>query len=1247
MLCKYSLFAILTLILCLLVTAPTFAYDNQTDNITSNDNSILQATHYYFDVNNTEEGNGTEDNPYNQLNNLNLVDNSIIHFASGEYKLFSSKSFNNIVFCGNSHESILDFNNYTLTNSKTMSFINITLKNVKIENLGSLTSSNTIFKDSGSESKEFGGAISSQSHDIYLNNCEFRNITGRYGGVIYISNAKLEITNTLFENNHALIFGGVITSVKSDIRLNNVTAKNNKADFEGGVVYSFYGNFSAINSTFTNNTARTGGALYIDNNTQAFFINNTFLNNSASKLAGALYSLANLNTTFSNNTFINNDFINTTIPSLVIGNSNYTMYMYNHTAVESIPVSYDLRDWGYVTSVKAQGSGGNCWSFALLAALESCILKAGGENFDLSEENVKNLMATYSDYGWNHETNNGGVDDMGIGYLISWLGPVFESDDVYSPTSILSPVLNSILHVQNVIVLKRDNYTDNDGIKKAILHYGGVATAIKWSGSSVKGNARYYSGSDSSDHAVTIIGWDDNYSKDNFAKKPAGDGAWIIKNSHGSSSGSNGYWYVSYYDTRCAQVGRSDVSYTFILNDTIKYDKNYQYDVQGKTDYFLNESDTVWYKNIFTSTDSEYLAAVSTHFEKVSNYTIYINVNSQLKHTQNGTTPAGYYTINLNELIPLQKGDVFEVIFKITTDGEASFPISEKVSLIKYTYTDNISFLSYDGENWTDLYNLTWKYSTHTYNSQVACIKAFTVLNKINTTLNLTYNITNTVTIKAEVFNQYGYHVNGGSVIFNVNGINHTVSGNNGVFNLVLERQAGDYNVVAIFKGDGYNSSQNSISFSNPKINTNITLNITDKFNPVNITAIVMNQEGYPVLEGDVIINLDGESFTQSIEDGKITFIKVFKRFGIHSISVYYNGTSGYNKSNSTQVFDVYLKNTNITLNVSGEYNPVNLSVKVVDEFGENVAGNITLKINSKYYYLDLDKGTASLTHVFDTGTNTISVIYNENCYYNSSSINRSINVNPTIISSDSIKTYNSRYSATFLNSSGEPLINSEVSFTILSNTYNVKTDSNGVAAFEVKLNPGQYSVFILNPKTSDTKTQIINVVSRISQNSDLEMYFGADKYYKVMVCDDDGNYKAGIPVVFTINNVQYTVLSNDKGYASLKLNLGVGSHKISAEFKEFKVSNKITVKTTLITKNIKVKKGKTIKFTAKLLNTNGKILKGKKVTFKFKGKTYKVKTNKKGIATLKITKKYKAGKYKIVTSYSKLKITNTIRIKH
>ena len=185
----------------------------------------------------------------------------------------------------------------------------------------------------------------------------------------------------------------------------------------------------------------------------------------------------------------------------------------------------------------------------------------------------------------------------------------------------------------------------------------------------------------------------------------------------------------------------------------------------------------------------------------------------------------------------------------------------------------------------------------------------------------------------------------------------------------------------------------------------------------------------------------------------------------------------------------------------------------------------------------------------------------------------------------------------------------------------------------------------ITNPQTGEVKNQKIDVIERITENTGLAMYYGAGKSYKVRVCDDNGNFVSGLKVKFTVGGKTYYSKTNANGYAYFKITLKPGKYTITAQYNGVKVSNKITVRSTILTKNIKVKKGKTIKFTAKLLNKYGKILKNKKITFKFKGKTYKVKTNKKGQATLKITKKYKRGKYTITTKYGKLTVKNKIRI--
>ena len=222
-----------------------------------------------------------------------------------------------------------------------------------------------------------------------------------------------------------------------------------------------------------------------------------------------------------------------------------------------------------------------------------------------------------------------------------------------------------------------------------------------------------------------------------------------------------------------------------------------------------------------------------------------------------------------------------------------------------------------------------------------------------------------------------------------------------------------------------------------------------------------------------------------------------------------------------------------------------------------------------------------------------------------------------------------------------------EVKITLNGIAQTISTDSNGQANLNINLNPGSYSVAVENLQTGEIKTQTIQVVSRLSGNANVVMYYGAGKSYTVRAYDDYGNPAgAGEIVTFNVAGKNYNVQTGNQGYASFKITLKAGSYQITATYNGFKVSNKITVKPTLITKDIKVKKGKKIKYQAKLLNTNGKALKGKKITFKIKGKTYKAKTNNKGIAKITIKKSLKPGKYKITVKYGKVTSTSKITVK-
>ena len=1305
MLCnKNKLILLFSILLVFLVVIPaSFAEDNQTALSIDVDqtNSSLAVSDYYFDANAKDDaGDGSASNPYKTFNSSRVKDNSTLHFADGKYDFdeysvcgnvsligsgpsktiinnlnidLKSKStllLKNIQFTstsisgdGNMSVENVIFNSSSLSSYTNLGIENVTGNSLSIYSTGVLnienskfdtssissysdstitdstwtfssissddtltvsdcifdslsinvwnnfTAKNSVFKNSDGSN---GGVINARPNAVDLINCTFQDNTATYGGVIYITGGRLNINDCTFTKNTATQWGGVIsaentnitikksrfmknkaesdaggviylkkatlnvdssnftdssatfgsavTALISDLTLTGVNADSNTAKYDGGAVYVYGGNSSISKSTFSSNNARNGGAIFIDNVDKVNLNQNKFTGNTASELGSAVYSIIS-NTTLNNikskNTFSSGDEIYfTDTLNVEIGSSNYTFIKVNYTD-SALPSSYRSP---YVTSVKNQGSGGNCWAFTASATLESAIKKATGKDFDLSEENMKNIMSLYSDYGWQMNTNSGGYDDMGFGYLAAWLGPVLESDDEYNSQSVLSPLFDALFHVQNILFIQRNNQTDTEAIKDAVYKYGAVGTCIYWSGSYNKNGNYYYDGSDSVNHAVTIIGWDDNYSKDNFKTKPAGDGAWIIKNSWGTGSGNKGYFYVSYYDTRIAYSVKTDATFAFILDDAMVYDKNYQYDIPGRTDYMLDDGDVVWYKNKFTATDDEYLSAVSTHFEYPTDWTVSVYVNNALKHTQSGSSPSSYSTISLGKLISLKKGDSFEIVFNVTNHrGVTSFPISEVVSLNHEFYTPGISYFSKNGKTWTDLYDYVHNYTSHTYKSQVACIKAFTIFDKLSTSIkvNVSFNSLNTLDVMAVVSDSYGNIIKDGEVTFAIDKTTVKAKIVDGIAKLTYTfKNGGQDTVKATFAGDGYISSSNQTKFNMTAI---VSANVTRYYDNVAYEITLQDANKKAVANKKVIFNVNGQNYTATTNNNGKASIKFNLPVGNYSISTVFEGDRNYLKC--------------------------------------EVSNTIT-------------------------AISTITLPNHENY------------------------TYNAIYSVALKDLNGNDLANTKVNVKFGNTIYSAKTDSNGKLSINITLKSGTYEVVVKNPETSEEQSQTINVLDRIVENKKLTMYFGSGASYKVKVLDDWGNPLKGAKVTFVINKRTYTKTTDSNGYASLTINLKPNTYTITASYNGYKVSNKVVVKTTIITKDISVKKGKTIKFTAKLLNTKGKILKNKKIKFKFKGKTYKVKTNSKGIATLKITKKYKAGKYTISSTYGKLKIKNKIKIK-
>ena len=164
--------------------------------------------------------------------------------------------------------------------------------------------------------------------------------------------------------------------------------------------------------------------------------------------------------------------------------------------------------------------------------------------------------------------------------------------------------------------------------------------------------------------------------------------------------------------------------------------------------------------------------------------------------------------------------------------------------------------------------------------------------------------------------------------------------------------------------------------------------------------------------------------------------------------------------------------------------------------------------------------------------------------------------------------------------------------------------------------------------------------------SSDVTKYYQNSKIsFKVTVYDLVGKVVSK-NVKFTVNGKSYFVKTDKNGVATLKLKFKPGKYTVYSSYGDAKVKNKITIKNTLITKNIYKKFKKSGKFYVKVLNSKGKKFAKKVVKISFKGKTYKIKTNKKGVATLKLSKNLKIGKHTIKTTYNGLTNTNKIIVK-
>ena len=351
----------------------------------------------------------------------------------------------------------------------------------------------------------------------------------------------------------------------------------------------------------------------------------------------------------------------------------------------------------------------------------------------------------------------------------------------------------------------------------------------------------------------------------------------------------------------------------------------------------------------------------------------------------------------------------------------------------------------------------------------------------------------------------------------------------------------------------------------------------------------------------------DAENIT-AVDDTETGDVDVDPPSGINNTNIV-----TYSKSSDTQEPIISSKDLSMYYGNGSRYEVSVYNNDGIIKYQDNAKSLVIFNINGMNYTKELVNGKASIGINLNPGNYTITTFYP---YADkiTTKINN-IEVLSTIQANDVVKFFRNgtQYYAKFLDGSGNPLVNGNVTFNINGVFYKKQTNASGIAKLNIALLPNEYILTAIHPNGLMYGSNI-TVLSTVFGEDIVKFFRNGTQYYAKFL-DDFGNPLVNGNVTFNINGVLYEKQTDSEGIAKLNINLLPGEYILTAMHLNSEAkSNIIKVLTTISAEDISLVENKTGTLVIKTYDGAAN------VSVIIDGVKYIVKTNKEGIATLNLS---------------------------